>query len=39
VLDIDSPSLARFSERDQRGVEKLCATFCALLDDGDEGFI
>lgn len=30
VLDIDSPSLARFSDADQRGVERLCATFCRL---------
>ncbi|MBT8101876.1 MAG: GAF domain-containing protein [Gammaproteobacteria bacterium] len=28
VLDIDSPSLARFSETDQLGIENLCATFC-----------
>jgi len=28
VLDIDSPSLARFSESDRRGVEELCKTFC-----------
>ena len=39
VLDIDSPSLARFSAADQRGVEKLCATFGALLDNGDGRFI
>jgi len=30
VLDIDSPSLARFSEADQAGVEKICQTFCEL---------
>jgi len=30
VLDIDSPSLARFSEDDQRGIETLCDTFCGL---------
>lgn len=30
VLDIDSPSPARFSEADQRGIETLCATFCRL---------
>lgn len=30
VLDIDSPSLARFSDADQRGVEAICATFCEL---------
>ena len=39
VLDIDSPSLARFSAGDQRGVEKLCATFCALLNNSDKPFI
>ena len=30
VLDIDSPKPGRFSEADQVGVEKLCATFCEL---------
>lgn len=30
VLDIDSPSLARFGEDDQRGIETLCDTFCGL---------
>ena len=30
VLDIDSPTPDRFSETDQRGVEKLCATFCDI---------
>lgn len=30
VLDIDSPSLDRFSPDDQAGVERLCATFCEL---------
>lgn len=30
VLDIDSPSLARFSETDQAGIEELCGTFCRL---------
>lgn len=30
VLDIDSPSLARFSETDQRGIEDICETFCRL---------
>ena len=29
VLDIDSPETRRFSEDDQAGVEKLCATYCA----------
>ena len=39
VLDIDSPSLSRFSESDQQGVEKLCASFCELLDNSDKRFI
>ncbi len=30
VLDIDSPSLDRFSEADQDGVEMLCRTYCDL---------
>ena len=30
VLDIDSPVTRRFSQADQDGVEKLCASFCAL---------
>ena len=30
VLDIDSPTPRRFSEADQAGVERLCASFCAL---------
>lgn len=30
VLDIDSPVTGRFSKHDQEGVEKLCASFCAL---------
>ncbi len=30
VLDIDSPLTRRFSGADQVGVEKLCASFCAL---------
>ena len=30
VLDIDSPSLARFSEDDQRGVEECCRVYCEL---------
>lgn len=32
VLDIDSPSLARFSAADQAGIEKLCGSFCELQD-------
>lgn len=38
VLDIDSPSSARFSEIDETGVEKLCETFCALQ-EARENFI
>lgn len=30
VLDIDSPSPARFSAADQVGIEKLCTSFCEL---------
>jgi len=33
VLDIDSPTLARFSEADQRGIEALCKSFCRLQED------
>ena len=32
VLDIDSPTPGRFTETDQLGVEKLCASFCELQD-------
>lgn len=28
VLDIDSPSLDRFREADQRGIEECCRIFC-----------
>lgn len=38
VLDVDSPSLDRFSETDQRGLELLCATYCDAI-DGRAGFI
>jgi L-methionine (R)-S-oxide reductase len=38
VLDIDSPSRERFSARDQRGIEAVCATFCGLY-DARGGFI
>lgn len=38
VLDIDSPSLARFSQFDQSGIEELCRTFCRLQETR-EGFI
>ena len=32
VLDLDSPKLARFSEADQRGLERLAAVFLELTD-------
>ena len=35
VLDIDSPSLDRFSESDQAGIETICETFCAALSGKD----
>lgn len=35
VLDIDSPSLDRFSADDQQGIEKLCETFCGLQANRD----
>ena len=38
VLDIDSPSLARFDATDQRGIEALCNTFCSLQ-EARSGFI
>ena len=38
VLDIDSPSLGRFGEADQHGVEAVCKTFCGLQESRD-GFI
>ena len=38
VLDIDSPSLDRFSEADQLGIERLCATYCNLQ-SGSDGFL
>jgi len=38
VLDIDSPSLDRFSETDQAGLEALCTAFCELQARA-EGFI
>jgi GAF domain-containing protein len=36
VLDIDSPSLARFSENDQRGIESVCRSFEQLLTDDSD---
>ena len=38
VLDIDSPSLGRFSAADQAGIESLCRAFCATLSQA-QGFI
>ncbi|MGY4531780.1 L-methionine (R)-S-oxide reductase [Pseudomonas sp. TE3786] len=32
VLDLDSPKLARFSEADQQGIEKLAAIFLRLTE-------
>ncbi|WHL28337.1 GAF domain-containing protein [Pseudomonas juntendi] len=32
VLDLDSPKLARFSEADQVGLERLAAIFLELTD-------
>lgn len=40
VLDIDSPSEARFSEEDQQGVESLCELFIKLVGKRQaDGFI
>ena len=36
VLDIDSPSLDRFSADDQAGIERLCATWCGLQSGREE---
>jgi GAF domain-containing protein len=30
VLDIDSPSLDRFSAADQEGIEALCRAYCEI---------
>jgi GAF domain-containing protein len=38
VLDIDSPTPDRFSKEDQAGIERLCATYCALQ-SGRDGFL
>ena len=38
VLDIDSPSIGRFSEADQAGVELVCAAYCELH-TGNKKFI
>jgi L-methionine (R)-S-oxide reductase len=37
VLDIDSPSLARFGEDDRKGLEKLCAVFVGDLSGKSAG--
>jgi GAF domain-containing protein len=34
VLDIDSPVAQRFSQRDEQGIERLCAVFVAQLQRG-----
>lgn len=36
VLDIDSPSIDRFSASDQTGIELLCESFCALQSGRDK---
>ena len=36
VLDIDSPSLDRFSEDDQQGIEQLCRSFCEIQSGRDQ---
>ena len=38
VLDVDSPSLSRFSATDQQGLEAVCADYCASL-TGKRDFI
>lgn len=38
VLDIDSPSVGRFSAQDQLGIEKICAAYCDLY-SAESGFI
>ncbi len=35
VLDIDSPSLNRFSADDQQGIENLCLSYCELQAERD----
>ena len=35
VLDMDSPTPDRFSKADQAGIERLCATYCALQSGRD----
>ena len=38
VLDIDSPSVGRFSAIDQAGIETICAAYCDLQ-AGNQDFI
>lgn len=38
VFDIDSPKLDRFKAGDQAGIERLCATYCALI-SGEGGYL
>ena len=38
VLDIDSPSLDRFSANDQAGIELMCSAYCELQ-SGNKNFI
>lgn len=38
VLDIDSPSVGRFSADDQAGIEALCAAYCEMQ-SGNDGFL
>jgi GAF domain-containing protein len=35
VLDIDSPSVGRFSAEDQTGIEGLCTAYCASQSGSD----
>ena len=35
VLDIDSPSLDRFSAADQEGIESICRAYCEIKKGGD----
>ena len=35
VLDIDSPTVGRFSAADQTGIEGLCAAYCASQSGSD----
>ncbi len=35
VLDIDSPSVGRFSDEDQTGIENLCVAYCSMQSGSD----